>query len=201
VTPMQAFLLLMGIAFFLSLLGPSTVGGYSRFPEPLHGVHLFPLIAALLVGVLGVQVGEAVGSRPHPTRGRVQRALWGGALVCAALVMISPFFIAYQYWTGTWWGHLVATIGLVLTVGVLWAVIAMWVVDWVPAAPWRFEVKYLALGAGYFLPLIIAPAASPLLAITAVWEGRVLDILPSWAGYTALIVLSLGWWRWKDQRG
>ncbi|MFO8034587.1 MAG: hypothetical protein R6U88_05435 [Candidatus Bipolaricaulota bacterium] len=200
VGPIQRFVILTGLAFVAGTAVPATVGDYPGSLAATHGGRLFLYALALLLGVLGLQMGEQLGGLTYPRRPPPRRVAHLAGLGAMALALAGPFLVAYRAWTAAPWSNWgLAVAFLVVTLG-CWVVIGAGLAAVIHLDERRFVAKYLVLGTVTLAPLSAPIPLSPLLALAEAWEGEAARAAVGWGLPVLWAFLCLGVMVWKARR-
>lgn len=192
VNPYQAFAILGATAFAAALLSPGaaagTLGGFVQGP-------LLPHAVGVLVGILGLQIGEA--ERGYGPCRPLRRAARLGGLVGFGLVLVLPFLLVHRVETGLGWLRFGGLLGFWWAYGLFWALAghgAAAVVHWDGL---RFVLKYGTLVVAILLPAGLP--VSPIATVGGLWTGTG----GGWWGvalYGGLDIGAIGAWAWIRRR-
>jgi hypothetical protein len=193
-TSFHALTILAGLAFFISVLP------LGQAPGVWYDGPFLLYVVAFLLGVLGLQVGDAERSawwteRLPPGR-QAGRLLW---LVGLGVALDFPFLTAYRAWVGAnWWGWGLALLFLV-AFGFLWSLVGFAAAGRIQSEGLRFFAKYGGLVVASFVPLAFALPISPFSALGSLWEGRGMAGPIGLVLYATVDLLALGWWIWRGR--
>ncbi|GEM_PF-3026410 len=197
---LRRFLLLAGLAFVLATMTPATVGDYRGSMEGAHGGRLLLYVLTLLMGVLGLQMGEDSGGPTISRRSWLGQAGRTVVLGLVALALAAPMLFAYRAWTGTPWDMWAVTSCYLLFAYACWAVVGAGMITMIQSDPLRFVAKYALFALVMFLPLLAPLPLTPLLAVAEAWEGQAAGGMLGWGPSATAAVLSLGVMIWKARR-
>lgn len=194
VSPYHAFAILAGVAFAAAVLWPQSppaaFASLMRGPFLLHAV-------ALLIGFLGVQIGEAErGYGTYPWQWRVLRL---AGLVGFGLSLVLPFLLIHRVETGLPWSRFGVAVGFLVAYGLFWVWVGYGLAAVVHWDGLRFVLKYGTLVIIAILPALAGSPLSPFPAVEGIWAGTT----AGWGGlvlYGACDLGALGVWRWASRR-
>ncbi len=193
VTPYHAFAILSGTAFTAAILWPASpadpLGMLIRGP-------LLPITVGLLIGFLGLQVGEV--ERGYGPYSPGQRAGRLGALVGFGLALVLPFLFIHRVERGLPWIPFAGIVTFLYAYGLFWALVGLGLAAAVHSDGLRFVVKYGSYCACAFALALPGLPASPLTALGALWRG----MGSGWWGlvlYGALDLGAMGAWLWAKR--
>ncbi len=193
-TPIQGLSLLAAIALFLSFLSPGEVRGWDTL-LPFVQRSFFPKVLVILLGIAGLQLGNAERRWiiPHATpRTRAIRLLFL-TLFLASIFM--PFLILSAAKDGA------SAVGAAAAAFYLWGItIAFTGAGYAAAGLAQSDGANLLLRFGFFFTAVLIlhiflPWCSPLITVSYVWNTGRLGI-----GFWSVVGLDLsivGWWCWK----
>lgn len=170
--PYHAFAILSGTAFATVLLWPQSAP--VALAATMRGPFL-PCVVALLIGFLGLQIGEA--ERGYGLYRPGWRVLRLAGLVGFGLLLVLPFLLVHRVEAGLSWPRFSLVLGFVALHGLFWGLAghaAAAVVHWDGL---RFVLKYGGLLAVAFLPALRGLPVSPFSIVSGLWAGT-----------------SAGWW-------
>jgi hypothetical protein len=194
VTPYHGFAILVGSAFAAAVLWPESAP--PTFGPLVRGPFLHQAMA-FLIGILGLQIGEAErGFGPHRPLGRACRL---AALVGFGLVLVSPFLLIHRVETALAWPRFAALVGFQFAFGLSWSLAGYALATVVHSDGLRFIVKYGCLLALVVLPALAGLPVSPIPVVGVLWAGEAAGL---WglAAYGGLSVGALGAWIWMSRR-
>jgi len=197
---LRRFLLLAGLAFVLATMTPATVGDYRGSMEGAHGGRLLVYVLTLLMGFLGMQIGEDSSGPAFGRRSWLRQAGRAATLGLIALALVAPLLLVYRAWTGTPWDVWTITVVHLLFGFACWAVVGAGLITLVQWDPLRYVTKYVLFASIMFLPLSSPRSLSPLLTVAEAWEGQAVGGMLGWGPSAGAAVFFLGVMTWKARR-
>jgi len=194
VNPFHGFAILVGVAFAAAVLWPESAS--AAFVALMRGPFVHHAVA-LLVGVLGLQIGEA--ERGYGAYLGLRRARRLAGLVGFGLALALPFLLIHRVETGLPWPRFAAIFGFLFAYGLFWAMVGYGLTVAVHSDGLRFVLKYACLLVAAILPASAGLPLSPFPAVEGMWAG----VAMGWGGlvlYGALDLGALGVWRWANKR-
>jgi len=194
VNPYHGFAILVGAAFIAAVLWPE--GGAAALAALMRGPFLYHTVA-LLVGFLGLQIGEA--ERGYGVQVGLRRGLRLAGLVGIGLALVLPFLLIHRVETGLPWPGFAAMVGFLVLYGLFWALVGYGLGAVVPWEGLRFALKYGGLLVVTLVPALGGLPVSPFPTVEGIWRGSV----AGWGGlilYGGLDLGALGVWQWASKR-
>ncbi len=197
----QGFLILAGLGFAIATFVPGEVGAYAGSLESAHGGRLFPYALTLLLGALGLQIGDELGGLPYCYRPVLRQILHLAGLVGLALGLAAPLVVVYRAWTGALWSDVALALVYWAVSLTSWGIVGAALTRAVVLDERRFVAKLGFLVLVMFPPLISPVPLSPLAAAADIWSGVPVQAVVGCAVPTATALVGLGVILWSRRAG